>query len=172
MGHDAGSSVEPPAMDAAVSMPMDAGATDSTYLWANWPMPNPVVSTLPNPQKYQIGAGGRVIDQVTHLEWQQTVDAMARDWKTAGEYCSVLKIDGMGGWRLPSRIELLSLVDYTIASPAIDPQSFSGAPGDSFWSSSPFIAAPNAAWGVNFGFKDGFVFTDDTKEHHRVRCVR
>jgi hypothetical protein len=155
----------------------DAGAEDagtssgSPYVWANWPMPNPVATNLPNPQGYATLAKGRVADKVTHLEWQQFSDDQTRTWSDAVAYCTGLMLGG-DGWRLPSRIELLSLLDFTSPSIAMDTQTFAGAPADSYWSSSPFIGAKSSAWGVNFAFHDGFVFTDDVSQPHRVRCVR
>jgi hypothetical protein len=148
----------------------EAGA-ESPYAWANWPMPNPVATALPNQQGYATLAAGRVADKVTHLEWQQFSDDQLRTWSDAVGYCTGLMLGG-DGWRLPSRIELLSLVDFTAASPAIDVQTFSATPAEAYWSSSPFIGARSSAWGVNFGFRDGIVFTDNMTQPHHVRCVR
>jgi hypothetical protein len=157
---------------AGAAQAPDAALAESPYVWANWPMPNPQSTGLPNQQGYATLAAGRVADRVTHLEWQQWSDETARTWSDAVAYCAALMLDSGSRWRLPSRIELLSLVDFTSASPAMDAQTFSGAPPDSFWSSSPFIGARSSAWGVNFAFHDGFVFTDDMSQPHRVRCVR
>jgi hypothetical protein len=160
-----------PSHDAGASEAPDAAVAESPYVWANWPMPNPQATGLPNQQGYATLASGRIADKVTHLEWQQFSDDKSRTWSDAVAYCTGLMLGG-GNWRLPSRIELLSLVDFTNATPAMDPQTFSGAPADGFWSSSAFIGARSSAWGVNFGFHDGFVFTDDVSQPHRARCVR
>jgi hypothetical protein len=161
-GHDASTT-----NDAGTSQ----GGAESPYVWANWPMPNPVASNLPNQQGYATLAAGRVADKVTHLEWQQFSDDKLRTWSDAVAYCTGLMLGG-DGWRLPSRIELLSLVDFTAASPAIDVQTFSATPAESYWSASPFIGARSSAWGVHFGFRDGIVFTDDMAQPHYARCVR
>jgi hypothetical protein len=161
------------AKDAGASPVPDAGSGTSPYVWANWPMPNPQATGLPNAQGYATLAAGRVADKVTHLEWQQWSDDKQRSWSDAVAYCAGLTLGDNGGWRLPSRIELLSLLDFASTSPAaIDAQAFAGAPPSGFWSASLYIGARSIAWGVNFGFQDGIVFTDDMSKTHYVRCVR
>lgn len=65
-----------------------------------------------NPMQYT-ATNGVVTDHVTGLEWQQTSDDTRRNWDEANSYCAVPPLDG-GGWRMPSKHELLSLVDYSI----------------------------------------------------------
>jgi len=162
-----------PADGGIPSHPSDGTASmTAPFEWANWPMPNPAATTLPNPQGYSTIGAAHVSDKVTHLEWQRFTEDKSYAWSDALYYCKGLMVDGLGGWRLPSRIELISLVDFTIATPAIDAQTFAGTPPDSFWSATPFVGAKSAAWGVHFGFHDGLVFTDDVSQQHRVRCVR
>jgi len=61
-----------------------------------------------------------VTDHVTGLNWQDDPSAKSikRTWEEALTYCSKLKLDG-GGWRLPTRKELLSIAYYTGVSPSI-----------------------------------------------------
>jgi hypothetical protein len=72
------------------------------------------------------------------------------------------------GWRLPTRIELASLVDFTTAGPAIS-ASFTQAPSKRFWTSSLAAYQPNAAWGVDF--ETGAVHQWSISESYTVRCV-
>jgi hypothetical protein len=143
----------------------------STGAWAVWPMPNPVGSDLPNEQSYSTQADDVMTDNVTQLEWQQSVDGKPYAWSEAVDHCAGLDTDG-GGWRLPSRIELYSLVDFTSANPTIDSSAFPDTPAEHFWSSSRFVGDRASAWGVNFGFSVGFAFKDPTSATHLVRCVR
>ena len=77
---------------------------------------------------YDTSTAGVVVDRVTHLMWQRQVPADAHDWDQAGAYCACLQLAGHDDWRLPTRIELVSLVDYTRSFPAIDAQAFPDTP--------------------------------------------
>lgn len=143
----------------------------SDYAWADWPMPNPELPGASNAHAYTVRVEGVVTDLITRLEWQQVVDEELRTWEQAAEYCEELDL-ARGGFRLPARIELLSLIDFTRANPSIDPEAFPDAPWDRFWSASPFAAARSSAWLVNFEFGTGFSGPAHVNEKHRVRCVR
>jgi hypothetical protein len=114
-----------------------------------------------------------VIDRVTRLEWQRTIDTAVHTWTDAMSYCAGLLLDGKSDWRLPSRIELLSIVDYTQTGPAIDRTAFPGTPPVQFWTASvQFSPSPPStnAWWVHFNDgADGAYLQTDT---YRVRCVR
>jgi hypothetical protein len=125
-------------------------AIDSS--WADWPMPNgpaDVVAGAPNPDSYTDNRDGTVTDNVTGLMWQQTVPSIhdfpfGCPWADAVAYCQTLTLASYSDWRLPSRIELVSLVDEerydarTIGRLSIDPTYFPNTPGTHyFWSSSP-----------------------------------
>jgi hypothetical protein len=76
-----------------------------------------------------------------------------------------------GGWRLPTRAELLTLVDPTKYNPAIDATAFPSTPSDYFWSSSAYAGSSGNAWYVYFynGYSNNVDVTSNT---YRVRCVR
>ena len=61
---------------------------------------------------------------------------------------------GSTGWRLPNIKELSSIADRSRANFVIDTTAFP-ATADVFWSASPDVGSPDAAWGVNFRY--GFV---------------
>jgi hypothetical protein len=158
--------------DGAVPPPVDAGGVER---WANWPVPNPMNTQLPHPQVYDTSTPGIVRDDVTGLQWQATVDGIARDWKDAVSYCASLPDSG-GGWRLPSRIELFSIVDYTTA-PAINTTSFGALPATdagsyAYWSSSLKAGDNTQAWAVDFGTSVDLVFPKLITLPTLVRCVR
>lgn len=156
-----------PVADAGV----DAACAPSGVVaaWPAFPMPNPARSGLPHPAVYSI-SGGEVTDQVTGLIWQRAVDTTLFTWNDARQRCACATVDGHGGWRLPSRIELASLADWTVSDPAIDGDAFPDTPADAFWSASPMVEDPGLAWLVYFG--TGFSSYDDYATLHHVRCVR
>lgn len=118
--------------------------------------------------------GDTILDSVTGLTWQRPIgrDAGGGDLFTHAEasaYCSTLNLGGMTGWRLPSRIELVSIVDYGRSMPAID-TAFTDTPGLDLWTSSTFNNDPDTGWVVNFEF--GLTGASPRMTGNRVRCVR
>ncbi|WP_437290887.1 DUF1566 domain-containing protein [Sorangium sp. So ce406] len=164
-----------------------AGAPDTcsraaacgTHKWACWPMPNPAGSGLPNPASYSDVGGGVVRDNVTCLEWQQSPPSEAYTWDQAIRYCEDLTLGGHSDWRLPTRIEMTSIVDFT-RSPAIDTAAFPGARGGFHKTSSDWIltirqagagAGRDYAWAFNMS--DGIVSNAYSKATAAsLRCVR
>jgi len=59
---------------------------------------------------------------------------------------------GLHHWRLPTREELRSLVDYQRHTPAIDSAVFPNTKAQFYWSSTPDAAAADSAWGIGFTF--------------------
>jgi hypothetical protein len=159
----------------AATIPANDGsaAVDPTaFTWAEWPMPNPASLGLPNAQSYDTTSfAGVVIDSITSLQWQQAVDENSYTFADASTYCAGLTLTG-GGWRLPSRIEVLSLVDYTSPNPYIDTNAFPDTPAEIFWTSSAFAGDPTFAWHVNFKFGNGFADKSEKTLTHRTRCIR
>ncbi|MCK6586273.1 MAG: DUF1566 domain-containing protein, partial [Polyangiaceae bacterium] len=68
-----------------------------------------------------------MLDKDTNLTWQRQVDANIYNQIEADAYCMALNTNG-GGWRLPTISELLTLVDETGYSPAIDTTAFPNTP--------------------------------------------
>jgi len=154
-------------------------------------MPNPTGSGLPNPASYTV-ANGIVHDNVTCLDWQQVESSSTYTNADATTYCASLSLGGNNDWRVPTRVETESIMDWT-RSPAID-AAFTAVSGfhktGSDWiltirqaGAGKTCGAPGAgsdggvtgggtcAWAFNFG--DGIVsnaYAADTAA--RVRCVR
>ena len=128
-----------------------------------------------------------MLDTQTCLMWQRD---MARDtsvdagtppltglnWQDAQDYCSKALntppcLAGYCDWRLPTKAELLSIVDTTKNPAAINLNAFPGTPADWCWSSSTHEGDPGEMWVVSFkyGYGDG---GDDVSHYNYVRCVR
>lgn len=137
-------------------------------------MPNPKGAGLPNSQRYSVQTDV-VLDEITGLVWQRHVDSGPGEgggfvWPMAVSHCDELSLAGFSDWRLPTRIELVSLVDFTRAEPAIDAEAFPETPTTWTWSQSLAKDPPNFAWYVNFFY--GYTNSNDRVYSQQVRCVR
>jgi len=136
--------------------------------WASWPMPEPGGA---HAQSYDLSHPDLAVDRVTGLTWQRHLFPDPLAWQDARSACACLELGGFHDWRLPSRVELVSLVDYTRQDPALDAGAFPGTPHEWFWSSSPVAGGdPAAAWYV--AFWDGNTHHAALDVAYRVRCVR
>ena len=147
--------------DAGIVVTPDSGWPVPTAheLWAHWPMPNPDAAAgpdsapLPNAMTYDAGAGDGggpvVVDVVTRLSWSRQAQT-ATTYDDAWRACIPLG----NGWRVPTRIELVSLIDFTqpSGSPTIEPTVFPSVKALPTWTSSAVAgdAAPPSYWMVDF----------------------
>jgi hypothetical protein len=122
-----------------------------------------------SPTSYLDGGDGTVTDGVTGLIWQKTVPGQAYDWADAIAYCAGLGLGGKTGWRLPTAIELLSIVDPARYNPSIDSAVFPNTPAQYCWTSTPYVGASGSAWAVHFD--EGYLHFSDTMLANSVRCV-
>jgi hypothetical protein len=136
--------------------------------WAEWPVPNgssDAQAGAPNLDSYSDNGDGTVTDKITGLMWQQSLEAApvadggtdaatatanAYNWLDAGTFCTNLRVGGYADWRLPSIIELLSIVDYSSVAPtgSIDPFFFRGPVALCVWSSTRQAGTTSNAWYV------------------------
>ena len=124
-----------------------------------------------------------VTDTITGLVWQRDspdspTGCGVNDnpawctWAEAQDYCKSLGLGGMSDWRLPARMELLTIADYTNPQIAIDSTAFLNAVYEMRWTSSPYApSSASFAWLIYFG--DGSSSSDgNLYSGSRLRCVR
>jgi len=145
----------------------DGGATVAA--WATWPMPNSTPG-LPNLQSFDTSRDDVAVDRITGLMWQRNVGANPTSFAGAKHECDRLTLAGHADWRLPSRIELVSILDLARVQPAVDPVVFPQTPNDWFWTSSAAAGDLQSAWYVYFYF--GYPKTDLASNQFSWRCVR
>jgi hypothetical protein len=165
------------ATDCAESYLCTSSICHWDWAWADWDM------TSAPATRYVVNSGaGTVADNMTGRVWQRGVSDNEMKWSDsttnpisypAKAYCSSLSLAG-GGWRLPTAIELLSIVEPDGSIPAIDTTVFSlgasNAAGDWFWTSTPSAGDSIYAWSVSSG--SGESSPGDTANTSWVRCVR
>lgn len=86
-------------------------------------MPNAAGSGLPHPASYtSVSSGQALLDNVTCLTWALTAGSTG-DLTANTAYCANLastNYAGYGDWRLPTRVEMASIVDYTKSGDALN----------------------------------------------------
>ncbi len=123
-----------------------------------------------NTQALTKTADDEVTDKTTGLVWQRGDDGNMYTYSAAGPHCASFKsAEAATGWRLPSVIELMTLIDNGVDLPSIDP-SFMGAQSNNYWTATPTATTTMLAWTVKFDFGEVIPLLMDSALP--VRCVR
>lgn len=125
-----------------------------------------------------IGGGDIVLDRATGLMWAADGNAggcamgSVQIWSDAITIANALTFAGFSDWRIPNMKELLSLVDFSRCSPAIDPIIFPNTASSNYWSSTTLGEEPTSfAWVVDFTFSLTYIRPKAT-DSNKIRCVR
>jgi hypothetical protein len=140
--------------------------------------PANVKRTAPDSRYELQNSGAEVWDKQTDLIWQRcslgqswdgsscTGAATGHTWQQALE---AAKAAG-GGWALPNKRELQSLVERGCYNPAVNITVFPNTASSWYWSSSSVAGNGDYAWGV--AFDDGYDGLDYKGNGYYVRLVR
>lgn len=113
-----------------------------------------------------------VLDKETGLVWERTPDTLPQSWAGAKIACLNRTVSNRKGWRLPSAVELMSLIDPSVTS------------GPSLPPGHPFVGIQTVFWsatadGLNFPtnafimfFNGGGVGGGPKTDAWLVWCVR
>ncbi|MBI5675734.1 MAG: DUF1566 domain-containing protein [Nitrospirae bacterium] len=148
-----------------------------------------------NPMSFTNNGNGTITDNNTGLMWQKCSVGQNNDstcsgtaqyynwYRASGTYhatynpssqyvCGERTTGGYTDWRLPSKKELITIVDYSIPypGPTINTTYFPNTVASAYWSSTTYAYYPSFAWYV--GFSNGYVFINYKYYSHYVRCVR
>lgn len=136
------------------------------------------------PRSFTLNDESVLTDDNTGLMWQQQDDGNTYTWyQASGTYdemynpasenvCGNLVVSGYSDWRLPTKNELISIVDYAIPflSETIKTTYFPDTKPSGYWSSTVYDNYPGYAWAVYFN--DGGVYSNSKYYDVYVRCVR
>ena len=128
-----------------------------------------------------------VFDKKSKLMWQddESVSSITKPWltqsnfdnanyadtsgDTATTYCSELVLADFEDWRLPTRKELQTLLNYANVEPAIH-SVFLNTSSDRYWTSTNYVKYDYYAWGIYFDSgRESFISKD---ANYYIRCVR
>jgi hypothetical protein len=115
-----------------------------------------------------------VLDRTTQLIWERSPNNNEVTWSTAQMRCGLKTIGGKTGWRLPSFIELMTLIEPSLqktprvpALPAGHP--FHGIKAGFYWTSDASSSEPAEAYTVDLLRAD--VAPRRKDERHPLWCV-
>lgn len=132
-----------------------------------------------NPLRFTVTTD-TVTDAITGLMWQRADAGNVYNWYAAMgivdatnnpggiDVCGSLNLASYSDWRLPSRREYASLLNFV--DEQADLTHFAN-PGNSYWTSTGTQADANVAWGV-IGSQLTYGFGSKGASALRVRCVR
>ena len=100
----------------------------------------------------------------TGVLWQMT-------WPEALGYCTGLSWGGEEDWRLPTIVELNTIIDNSLAENSFDENAFPETSIDNlYWSSTSYVASINRVWTLSF--HNGSFADISQGSSLNVRCVR
>lgn len=112
-----------------------------------------------------------VRDNNTGLVWEQSpiTPSPAPTWNEARLQCIEKNVGGTRGWRLPSVVELTSLIDPSLPAPFV-PAVFTGVQLSPYWSATANAVGSSTALSVNFD--DGHAGMSSKSSGSSIWCVR
>jgi Protein of unknown function (DUF1566) len=152
---------------------VDASGTKKVS-WPHFVMPNYAQDGGPgeNVPTYSPTVGG-FLDSVSSLVWNEPIEKKGdKSYEEAEKICANLTVGGK--WRLPSRIELVTLLDLGRPGKKIDEATFGSTEPLEYWTSSevrPDPASGRMFWTVNFSV-GGLGKQDVRVGSAGVRCIK
>ena len=134
-----------------------------------------------NPPDLTDNGNGTVFDNITGLTWEQktaTTEAYTFTFDDAVAYCNDLTLGGYTDWRVPTRKEISTLLNFGTVSPALDTAYFPDytyTTGDdmSYWTETDYHDNSTMVWKVlmSFGLIGADFKAPDPPVLSKVRCV-
>lgn len=140
----------------------------STESENNWDLGSELSS-----QRFTINGDGTVTDNLLNLMWSQSGNnACAATWAQALFYCQNLTLAGCCDWRLPTAIELESLISAKESNSVVvlNGQSYSKLKVRYYWASTTY--SPIVTLERYVTLPNGYVYLYDRKNNYSVMAVR
>ena len=138
--------------------------------FALWPIP----ADVPTSDIYTItnGTNGATVkDTITGLEWQDTTSGQTYDFDGAGAYCDALVYNAASDWRMPTRIEAISIMSIkpVLGESAATGPAFTPITTSCTWTASRAAGTTLQAFSVSSSGVGPF---EHTSSNCAARCVR
>ncbi len=112
-----------------------------------------------NSSRFKCVMGGEAVqDKQTGLTWARNANlaGVRKPWQEAMEFCQDLVIGNRKGWRLPTKEELIILLDTSRSAPTLpDGHPFKNVPSygsTSYWTSTTYEGDSSSAWIVSMSY--------------------
>jgi hypothetical protein len=109
-------------------------------------------------------------DSITGLVWQLSLDATPRTQAQAAAYCDALTLAGKDDWRLPTRLEYVSVLDEGASNGSCMPPTVPHEVLGNTWTASPTATTPGQFFVLNEQYGAWNLGAEDTTS--LARCVR
>ena len=129
-----------------------------------------------NTPSFTNNGNGTITDNVTGLMWQQA-DGGEMTIENAVLYCDNLVLASFNDWRLPTKQESMSLLNFDSNNPALNTLYFTNTNAEYWWTATVNYANLNSYWITNAGggtgpkLKTETISAGGTKRYH-PRAVR
>lgn len=121
-------------------------------------------------EKWSVGSVDVATDTSTGLMWRRSEDGL-REWQEALSHCRNMVTAGYEDWRLPTILELASIVSLDRIDPAINTDIFPNTPvASSYWSST--VDMDPLGYPFYISFQNGNDGSADPSGLRYVRAVR
>ncbi|MGH7147812.1 MAG: DUF1566 domain-containing protein [Nitrospiraceae bacterium] len=126
----------------------------------------------PSDSRFTTAFPGAVLDKNTGLVWEQLPKGTSGNmWSDARLECINKSVGGQKGWRLPSVVELASLINPSLLEPVVPGVVFTGVQVGNYWSGTTSAGGSTTAFVVSSD--DRSVGTSNkTSTNLYVWCVR
>lgn len=131
----------------------------------------------PSATRFTTAFPGAVLDKNTGLVWEQAPDRnFQQPWQTltdgsgASTRCLNKTVGGTGGWRLPSVVELRSVLDPTLPAPFVPGGVFTGVFKGFYWTATTVADFPHLVWYVDL--ENGSTLSANKLSSLLAWCVR
>jgi hypothetical protein len=119
--------------------------------------------------------GEAVLDRTTQLIWERSPNSIEVTWSTAQTRCGLKTVGGQAGWRLPSFIELMTIIEPSPHQPSSLPALPAGHPfkdvkAVAYWTNDALSSEPEQAYAVDLLHAD--VAPRQKSQPHPLWCVR
>ena len=119
--------------------------------------------------------GEAVLDRTTQIIWERSPNSSEVTWSTAQTRCGLKTVGGQAGWRLPSFIELMTIIEPSPHQPSSLPALPAGHPFQdvkavAYWTSDASSSEPGQAYTIDLLHAD--VALRQKSQPHPLWCVK